>query len=694
MAARLTSPRARVYLIAVAVIVLVLALYLWAPDFLQAVEVRLYDLHFKLRGTQAQGTERIVVAAIDEKSLAALGRWPWPRSLMADLIRTLSADGAKVIAVDILLSEPEVSGELHAATQLSERLRSRGLSGSAGGLAVQQELDAFAREADHDRQLAEAVRESGRVILPLVFEVGPDRSGPPPEPSGPAFKSALVTFRHYDERALYPPPASRQATPPIPALADAARALGHVTMLADRDGTTRWEAVAFEDQGRYYPSLAVQAVRMATGVEPTKLTLDFGRDLLIGPIAVPLDPRDRMLINYAGPGGVFRHLSAVDVLTGKVSPEAVRDRIVFVGATAAGTYDLRVTPTSPIMPGVEKHANVAANMLSGRFLRRPDWVELVELAGILFFPLALAWLLPRLRPAVSVGAVAVVWAALFGAVHLAFLGGLWLPVVYPTLALGLTFLGITVYRLLTEERQRLWTKRAFQQFVSPEVVEQLMENPAALQFGGEIRNLTVLFSDIRDFTGYTERHPPQEVVQMLHEYLTRMVDQVMAQQGTLDKFIGDAVMAIFGAPVAVPDHAERACRAALGMIQELEVLQAKWATEGREPFHIGIGINTGDMVVGNLGSEQFFDYTVVGDGVNVGARLESLNKEYQTATKIIISEETYLAAKDLLDVRRLGEVTVKGKTRPIVAYELRGIREAAERVPARASLTKEPARAY
>ncbi|HWM79472.1 MAG TPA: adenylate/guanylate cyclase domain-containing protein, partial [Methylomirabilota bacterium] len=496
------------------------------------------------------------------------------------------------------------------------------------------------------------------------------------------------------ERAVYPPPASRRATPPIPGLADAAQTLGHVTMLADRDGTTRWEAVAFEDQGRYYPSLAVEAVRLATGVEPTKLTLDFGRDLTVGSVAVPLDPRDRMLINYAGPGGTFRHLSAVDLLTGKVPPEAVRDRIVFVGATAAGTYDLRVTPTSPVMPGVEKHANVAANILSGRFLRRPDWVELVDLAGILVLPLTLAWLLPRLRPAVSVGAVALVWAALFGAVHLAFRGGLWLPVVYPTLALGLTFLGITVYRLLTEERQRLWTKRAFQQFVSPEVVEQLMDNPAALQFGGEMRNLTVLFSDIRDFTPYTERHPPHEVVQMLREYLTKMVDQVLTQQGTLDKFIGDGVMAIFGAPVPLPNHAERACRAALGMIRELEALQARWAAEGREPFRIGIGINTGDMMVGNLGSEQLFDYTVAGDGVNVAARVESLNKEYKTETSIIISETTYVAAKDVLDVRRLGEATVKGKTRPIVVYELRGIRTTAEPVPVAVPLTNEPARAY
>jgi adenylate cyclase len=465
-------------------------------------------------------------------------------------------------------------------------------------------------------------------------------------------------------------------------------------MLADLDGTTRWEAVVFEDRGHYYPSLAVQAVRVANGVDPTRLTLDFGRTLTVGSVAVPLDPRDRMLIDYAGPGGTFRHLSAVDLLTGKVPPDAVRDRIVFVGATAAGTYDLRVTPTSPIMPGVEKHANVAANILNGRFLRRPDWVELVELAGILLLPLTLAWLLPRLRPAVSVAAVALVWGILFGFVHFAFRLGLWLPVVYPTLALGLTFVGITVYRLLTEERQRLWTKRAFQQFVSPEVVERLMDNPAALQFGGEIRNLTVLFSDIRDFTTYTERHEPQEVVQMLREYLTRMVDQVLAQQGTLDKFIGDGVMAVFGAPVPLPDHAERACRAALGMIKELETLRAGWEAEGREPFRIGIGINTGDMMVGNLGSEQLFDYTVAGDGVNVGARVESLNKEFKTATCIIISETTYLAAQDVLEVRRLGETTVKGKSRPIVVYELLGIRETVERVRVAASLTKEPVRAY
>jgi adenylate cyclase len=583
-----------------------------------------------------------------------------------------------VIAFDILLSEPQVEGELRVADQLRERFTALGLSPLGGvGQALNQEMDALVKKADHDGRLEEAIRKSGRVVLPTMFEIVAAPPGAPPEPSGAPLKSALVSFGHYAERGQYPPLSASSVGLPIARLGAAARNLGHANMVADPDGTTRWEALVIEYRGYYYPSLAVQAARLAMGVPDAGVKLDFGHALLMGAVAVPVDPRSRMLIDYAGPAGAFRHLSAVDVLAGRMRPDAVRDRVVFLGASAAAIYDLRVTPLSAVLPGVEKHANVAASLLSGRFLRRPDWVELLEAAGIIFWPFALALLLPRLRPIPSAASVLILWALLFGVVHLAFLKGLWLPFVYSSLAMGLAFLAITVYRLFTEELQRLWIKRAFQRFVSPEVVEQLVGNPAALQFGGEVRNLTVLFTDIRDFTTYTERHPPQEVVHILREYLTTMADQVIANQGTLDKFIGDAVMAIFGAPVPIPDHAEKACRAALAMIDELDKLQAKWVAEDREPFRMGIGINTGEMVVGNLGSEQLFDYTVVGDGVNLGARLESLNKEYQTKRHIIISESTYEAAKDAVEVRRLGEVLVKGKTRPVVIYELVGLREAA-----------------
>jgi adenylate cyclase len=683
----------RIYLIAAGVVVLVFALYLWAPAFLKTVENKLYDLHFVLRGSRDPGRQ-VAIVAIDEQSLAAFGRWPWPRSVLARVVRALADNGAKVIGLDIILSEPEMTDELRVVTRMSERLGALGVSPSSPtGQALRQELDGLAKAADSDGQLAQSLRDSGRAVLAVVFDLKPGVPTSAPEPSGTPLKSAMTRFRQYGERGRYPPPRADRAGQPIRPFEDAAQSVGHVTMIPDDDGTTRWEALVFEFRGSYYPALAVQAARLARGVEPAGMLLDFGRALAIGPIEIPVDPRNRMLIDWLGPPGTFLTISAADLLAGKVPATSIRDRIVFVGATAAGIYDLRVTPVSPVLPGVEKHATVAANILAGRFLQRPDWVELLEAAGILLWPLMLTWMLPRFRPASSVVLVVALWAAYYGGVHLAFLQGLWLPLVYPSLAMALAFVSITIYRVLTEERQRLWTKRAFQRFVSPEVVEQLVDNPAALQFGGELRNLTVLFLDIRDFTGYSERHPPQEVVHMLREFLTRMAGQILAQQGTLDKFIGDAIMAIFGAPVPLPDHAERACRAALAMVRETEALQAKWAAEGREPFQIGIGINTGEMVVGNLGSEQLFDYTVVGDGVNVGVRVESLNKEYQTRHGIIISESTYLAARDVLDVRRLGEATVKGKTVPVVVYELLGLREGLETEPVPVRLTNVAARA-
>jgi len=671
MALARLGARRSVHLVAFAVMVGALTVYFGAkPRFLDILEAKLYDLHFGLRGPHDAG-DRIVVLAIDERSLATIGRWPWPRTVLADVVDRLSAAGARVIAVDVLLSEPEVSGELRAARRLDERLGALRLAETPAGRAFAGEIVRLLEEADADARLEAAIRRSGRVVLPVTFDLVPERDRIPsdtPEPSGPPHRSALMAFRHYEERGLYPPPRARSATLPVPALATAARELGHVNMLADPDGSTRWEAVVIELGGRYYPSLGVQAVRVALGVDAAAFRLDFGRSLEIGDIVAPLDVRDRSLLNYAGGAGTFPHVSAVDLLQGRVPPETIRDRVVFVGSTALATYDLRVTPVSPVFPGVEKHANVAGNLLNGRFLRRPGWVALVEASGVILVPFVLAWLLPRLRPAAGIACGTLLLVLLFAAAHMAFRLGVWVPVVYPLLTALAGLVTVTGFLYVTEERKRLGIKRAFQRFVSPEVVERIADDPGALQFGGEARPLTVVFSDIRDFTGYTERHSPQELVQILREYFTRMVEQIHANQGTLDKFIGDAVMAIFGAPLAYPDHAERACRAALAMLAELETLRAKWTAEGREPFRIGIGINTGEMVVGNLGSEQVFTYTAVGDGVNLASRLESLTKEF--GVPVIISETTYEAVRHVFHGRFLGEVRVKGKSAPAKIYAL------------------------
>jgi adenylate cyclase len=660
------------------------AVFLLAPGFLQLLELRFYDLQFALRGPQAPAAP-VTVLAIDERSLAAVGRWPWPRAVLADLVDRVSRAGARVIAVDVLLSEPEVTGEARAAQRVAGRLRSSGLLPTPAGRAVQEELDALARDADSDGRLAAAVRASGRTILPVAFDVLADSvalARGPGAPSGTPLKSALVAFRHYEERGAYPPPAARGVVAPIAPLADAARELGHVTMLPDADGSTRREAIVFEYQGRYYPSLGLQAARVALGLEPAELRLDFGRALELGPHVVPLDARNRLLVNYVGPIGTIPHVSAVDVLEGRVPPAALRDRIVFVGATAEGTYDLRVTPVSPVFPGVAKHATVAANLLDGRILRPSAWAGLVEAAAVLLAPIALAWILPRVRPLTGLLLTTGLAGALIAASQGLFRQEVWLPVLYPVLTLGVGLVTITGFLYVTEERKRLGIKRAFQRFVSPEVVERISEDPGALQFGGEVRALTVLFSDIRDFTSFTERHSPQELVQMLREHFTRMVEEVQARQGTLDKFIGDAIMALFGAPLAYPDHAERACRAALAMLRALETLQAKWTAEGREPFRIGIGINTGEAVVGNLGSEQVFTYTAVGDDVNLASRLESLTKDF--GVPVIISEATYEAVKHAFAGRYLGEVRVKGKARPVRIYSLE--RQRASRPP-RVALT-------
>jgi adenylate cyclase len=667
-------------LIALGVIFLVGPIYYLAPNFLYVIEFNLFDQHFRLRGPRPANPQ-VAIVAIDEASVRAVGRWPWSRAVLADLVRKLDQAGAAAIAFDVLISEPEPSTERAALEKLTKRLGERNLDAP-----VRAELQKMASEADPDAALAAAIRDADRVVLASNFVFGsvpaaaPERKGSPMKSAigvrsatDPPPASKAVPFTNYPERGDFPPLHATEETFPLPSLLAAASAVGHVNMIQESDGSTRYEALIVESRGYYYPGLAIEAIRVAAGLDPSARQVTFGDAIKLGDIVIPTDARSRVLIDYAGPQRTIPHISAADMLKGK-GLERVKDRVVFIGATAEGLFDLRVTPFSPNMPGVEKHANMAANILERRFIVRPVWIELAEMAGIIAFPLLLAIALPVMRPVPSIGFTLAVWAALFGAAHYAFRRELWIPLVYPSLALVITFIAITVYRFLTEERQRQYTKRAFQQYVSPEVVARIVDNPEALQFGGELRNLTVLFSDIRDFTTFTEKNDPQLVVQMLREYLTEMTRIVIEEGGTLDKYIGDAVMAEFGAPIVYPDHALRGCRAALRMAAEVERLTAKWIAEGREPFRIGLGVNTGNMVVGNLGSEQLFDYTVIGDEVNLGARLESLNKDYQTDKHIIISDGTVESAGDTIEVRELGEVKVKGKTRPVVVYELLGLK--------------------
>jgi len=381
-----------------------------------------------------------------------------------------------------------------------------------------------------------------------------------------------------------------------------------------------------------------------------------------------------MLINYLGPAKTFPHYSITDIINGRLKPALFKNKIVLVGATATGIYDMRVTPFSTIFPGIEIHATVIDNILHQSFLKRPGWTGLIDIAAIIFLGLIIGIVLPRVRAIPGVFLSLLLLAAYILINRFIFSHyNLWLNLVYPVVTILAAYLGITIYKYITEEREKKKIRGAFQYYLTPSVINEVLKDPSKLKLGGEKKDLTVLFSDIRGFTTVSENMSPEELVHLLNEYLTAMTDVVFKHEGLLDKYMGDAIMAVFGAPLPQDDHPVRACMTAIGMMEELKKLQKKWADEGRPVLDIGIGMNSGEMVVGNMGSDMRFDYTVMGDNVNLGSRLEGINKEY--GTNVIISEHTYNRSRNEFFCRELDLVRVKGKEFPVRIYELLGERK-------------------
>ncbi|MFQ5872375.1 MAG: CHASE2 domain-containing protein [Dehalococcoidia bacterium] len=653
-----------------------LVLFFLRVDFLESIEAKLFDAHFRLRGPRP-AHRGITIVAIDEKSLASVGRWPWSRAVQARLLEALGKGGAKGVALDIILSEEEKSFPAREANRLLSQYEQLGLrqAGRQGREFYEELRKLRGIQGEADARFGAALRHIPRSVIATFFLMSPEET-PVGRDQAP-LKSRIIAFRGAKEHGIAAPLSALGVTPPIAPMVRATKGIGHVNVIPDSDGIIRWVPLAIEYQGAYYPSLALEAVRQSLGLTAADLQMDFDGGVRLGKMEIPTDHRLQLLLDYAGPAKTFRYLSAVDVMAGRVPEGALKDHLVLVGATASGIYDVWVTPYDPLFPGVELHATVADNLLRGHFLRRPAWVIFVTIGGIIFLSLVVVLVARQFRPVAGTVVTLLVAGAIFGAAHVVFRSpGYWLPILYPMLSLGFTYVGCTLDSVLTEQRERAWLKRAFRQYVPHDVVEQIAGDPRALVFGGERRQLTILFTDIRGFTAYSEEHQPEEVVQILREYLTEMVNAIFKHRGTVDKFIGDSILGIFGAPIYYPDHAARACRAALEMTDRLRVMQERWSAEGKIPLKMGVGISTGEVVVGNLGSEQRFDYTVIGDPVNLGARLESANKDFRTTHTIIISEFTYQGAKEILEVKNLGEVVVKGKRDAVPIYELVGIREA------------------
>ncbi|MGQ9693844.1 MAG: CHASE2 domain-containing protein [Thermodesulfobacteriota bacterium] len=646
----------------------ILIIFYLDPDFFSLLELKTLDLRFLTRG-QVATSEKIVLVTIDEKSLAELGRWPWPRSVMARLLDTLAQYETKVIGLDLVWAEPDQNSELRVWRTILQKMKDWSIKNQE----VEKYLSQALASADTDQMLANSVANSRRAILGYFFHFGPQESTLSEKTVEEVkFLSAynLVRYSSAAAQKAYVFEAE-EAEINIPIISAAAQGAGFFNIFPDRDGTVRWAPLVVKYKGKYFCPLSLAVLQKYLGGPPLVLQLaEFGVDnVTLGDIPIPANEEGRLLINYCGPPKTFPHYSATDVLHGRISAEKFRDKIVLVGATAIGIYDMRVTPFSQVFPGLEIHANVMETILKQKFLYRPNWVAIFDILNIILIGIILGLILPKAKATWGV-ITAVSFLLLFPliAYYLFKYEGIWINVVYPLGNIILTYLALTVHRYLTEEKEKKKIRGAFQYYLSPPVVEQMLRNPERLKLGGEKKELTVLFSDIRGFTSFSEQMAPENLVKFLNEYLSKMTEIVFKYDGLLDKYMGDAIMAIWGAPLEQPDHPLRACYTALDMVGELSILREKWRNQGMPALNIGVGINTGLMVVGNMGSEKRFDYTVMGDSVNLGSRLEGLNKLY--GTSIIVSEFTYSLVKEEILGRELDLVRVKGKDQPVRIYEL------------------------
>ncbi len=466
---------------------------------------------------------------------------------------------------------------------------------------------------------------------------------------------------------------------PEPELLQVADSGGSFTVLPDADGVIRRYPLVASAAGVTFPSLGLAMLARHQGrggipapVVPVGVA---GSSVLVGvrvgDLEIATDDFGRAPLSYYGPARDFPTVSAADVMAGRLPPGRLKGKLVIVGATAPGTGDQRVTSFDENAPGAITHATFVENVLHGQLLERSQWVVMGEVLVMALASVALAWLFSRVGPVAAAPAMLLV-AALWAAVSVYALRqfNMVLATGVPLLQVLGMFLTATTYRVFSEERAKRKARESFSRFLAPAIVDEVLGREGSLQLGGEKRELTALFADIRGFTTISERLDPHVLLDLLNQYLTPMTDIIVSRhQGTLDKYIGDAIMAFWGAPKAQPDHALRACQAALDMLTELEQLRKGWAAGGMPDVDIGIGLNTGPMSVGFVGSQdRFYNYTILGDAVNLASRLEGANRQY--GTHVIIGQNTYDQVRDQVVVRPLDLVRVKGKQEPVRIYEL------------------------
>lgn len=631
------------------------------------LESILYDVRLNL--TMPGGNDnRIFIIDIDEKSLAQVGRWPWGRDKIALLLDNLFEHYQVAVAgFDVVFAEKDESSGLGVLEQLGRK----DLKNNEG---YQRLLPRLRKDLDYNYLFAQKVK--GRpVVLGYYFSNEGDRiSGklPPPVFTSDTLKAGNTKFLKM---------AGYGAN--LPELQENAPSGGHFNPYVDVDGISRKVPILQEYQGAYYEALSVAVTRSFLGSPPLVAGFPEGsgsggsgyeqlEELKIADLKIPVDEKVCSYIPYRGGQGSFKYLSAVDVLQKNVQKDELKGAIVLVGTSAAGLMDLRATPVSPVYPGVEVHANMIAGILDQNIKYQPAYVQAVELLLLLVTGLLLALLLPVLNPLKSSLLCFGVFLAVLGVNAWAWKANVVFPLASSILMIPLLFAINMSYGFFTETKTKRYITGLFGQYVPRELVEEMSKNPAnfASSLEGENREMTVLFSDVRGFTTISEGLPPKELTKLMNEYMTPMTYIIQKHRGTIDKYIGDAIMAFWGAPLADVAHARNAILSALEMQSTLDKLRPQFMQKGWPEIRIGVGVNSGVMHVGDMGSQFRRAYTVMGDAVNLGSRLEGLTKQYGVG---IIAGETTRNAIEGIVFRELDCVRVKGKEQPVAIYEPVGL---------------------
>jgi adenylate cyclase len=628
--------------------------------FFEQLELQAYDARVRLFMPRS-ADPRIVILDIDEKSLIAEGQWPWPRDKMALLVRQLFEKyRVRVLGFDVAFPEPDRSSGLATLDRLAQtELR---------GDATFRDFLARARPSlDYDRVFADEIARNP-VVLGFFLSPKPDRAGVLPPP---------VLAREGMPEGTFGAVEATGWSGNRPEMQQQAAAAGHLSPGLDIDGVTRSMPMLMRVDGNYYESLSVALARTYLGNVPLGVRtetdarggegLGWISDLSIGKLAIPIDDRIRALIPYRGGGGTFRYVPATDVIRGTLAPDELADKIVIVGTSAQGLLDLRVTPVGEDYPGVEIHANMTSGILGQAIKARPFYAVSVSTLLIVVFGLALALVLPRLGVLASTATAACVLAAIVTANLLAwqmqnYVFSLAVPAM---LVLSLYFFN-TVYGFFLEARSRRLITGLFGTYVPRELVAQMSRNPGEYSMRGESRVMTVLFSDVRDFTSISEGLTPEQLKEMMNTYLTAMTEVIQDKRGTIDKYIGDAIMAFWGAPLPDEQHAVHALESALDMQRRIRALDPEFTRRGWPQLHIGVGLNCGEMSVGDMGSRFRRAYTVMGDAVNLASRLEGLTKEYGVG--VLVSEAIVSAATGFV-YREVDKVVVKGRHEGVAIFE-------------------------